>query len=71
MPFAFTEPSDSVDIPEATVDTDSVDSRRLTLCSEDLRGGSAGVCRGVEFVRGGTLGGNAGEILGVSFTATG
>jgi hypothetical protein len=73
VPFAFTEPKDSVEIPEATVEIDSEDSRLRTLDSEGLRGGSVGVCRGVLPVRGGGRGGSAGEIfgLGVASTAAG
>jgi hypothetical protein len=42
------EPSESVDMPEAIVDMDSLDSRRLRLrLSDGRRGGSVGVCRGV------------------------
>lgn len=62
LPFVLTEPSDSVDTPDATVEMDSDDSRRVTLRSEVLRGGRAG-----DFwlgFRGGGRGGSAGEILG-------
>lgn len=45
---------------------ESLDSRRWTLRSEGLRGGRAGVCRGVVEGRGGGRGGSAGEIFGVS-----
>lgn len=72
MPLVFTEPSDNVEMPEAIVEIDSVDSRRARLCSEDLRGGSVGVGRGAVALRGGGLGGRAGDSFGVSgFTAMG
>lgn len=73
VPFVFTEPKDSVEIPEAIVEMDSEDSRLRTLDSEALRGGRVGVGRGVLPLRGGGRGGSAGEILGlaVSFTGAG
>lgn len=74
VPFVLTEPKDSVEMPEAIVEIDSEDSRRVTVwCSEGLRGGRAGVCRGVVPLRGGTRGGSAGEIfeVGASLAATG
>lgn len=66
LPFVLTEPSDSVETPEAIVDIDSDDSRRVTLRSEDLRGGKAGDCW-LETLGGGR-GGSAGEILGAGFS---
>lgn len=44
LALVLTEPRDSVETPEATVDMDSVDSRRVRLRSDDLRGGRAGDC---------------------------
>lgn len=62
LQFVFTEPSESVETPDAIVDMDSVDSRRVTLRSDDLRGGRAGDCW--LGLRGGGRGGRAGEIFG-------
>lgn len=72
-PYVFTEPKDKFETLEAIVEMDSEDSRLRTLDSEDLRGGSVGVCRGVLPLRGGSRGGSAGEIFGlaVSFTTAG
>jgi hypothetical protein len=69
------EPRERVEMPEAIVEIDSVDSRRFKLrLSEGLRGGSVGVCLGVPLLvvlfRGGGRGGSAGEIFGLS-TAVG
>ena len=69
LPFVLTEPSDNVETPEAIVDMDSEDSRRVTLRSEDLRGGKAGDFWLV--VRGGGRGGSAGETRGGAFSASG
>jgi hypothetical protein len=70
------EPNESVDMPEAIVDIESVDSRRLKLrLSEGLRGGSVGVCLGVALLvvlfRGGGRGGRAGDSLGLSAATRG
>jgi hypothetical protein len=67
------DPSESVDMPDATVDMDSIDSRRVKLrLSDGLRGGKAGVCFGVPLLavllRGGGRGGRAGEIRGPAAT---
>jgi hypothetical protein len=69
LPFVLTEPSESVDTPDAIVDIDSDDSRRVTLRSDDLRGGKAGDCW-LGF-RGGGRGGRAGEILGAGCSICG
>ena len=69
-PFVFTDPNDSVDIPDAIVEIDSEDSRLRTLDSDALRGGSVGVCRGVLALRGGGRGGSAGETFGFSDSFT-
>jgi hypothetical protein len=69
-PFVFTEPNDKVEMPEATVEMDSEDSRLRTLDSEALRGGSAGVWRGVLPLRGGGRGGSAGETFGLAVLPT-
>jgi hypothetical protein len=68
------EPSERVDMPEAIVEMDSVDSRRFKLrLSEGLRGGRVGVCRGVlllvVLLRGGGRGGKAGDGLGLGISA--
>jgi len=66
------EPIDIVEMPEAIVEIDSVDSRRFKLrLSEGLRGGNVGVCRGVPLLlevlfRGGGRGGSAGDSRGLS-----
>lgn len=72
-PYVFTEPNDKVETLEAIVEIESEDSRLRTLDSEDLRGGSVGVCRGVLPLRGGSRGGSAGETFGlaVSFATAG
>ena len=62
LPFVLTDTKDSVDTPDAMVDIDSDDSRRVTLRSDVLRGGKAGDCW-LES-RGGGRGGSAGENLG-------
>lgn len=71
VPFVLTDPKDSVDMPDAIVEMDSLESRLAMLASDPLRGGSAGVGRGVVFDRGGTLGGSAGDCLGLSLTPLG
>lgn len=58
-------------MPEAIVEIDSFDSRRLRLrLSEGRRGGRVGVCRGVlllvVLLRGGGRGGKAGDNFGLS-----
>jgi hypothetical protein len=65
------DPSDNVDMPDAIVEIDSLDSRRLRLrLSEGLRGGRVGVCLGVLLLvvlfRGGGRGGRAGDGRGLS-----
>ena len=60
LPFVLLEPSDSVEMPEAMVDIDSEDSRRVTLRSDDLRGGKAGDCWLA--ARGGGRGGSSGVV---------
>lgn len=72
--MVFTELSDGVDIVDPTVEMDSMDSRGRTLRLDGLRGGRAGVGRGVPIVRGGGRGGSAGGGVGVTggkFTPSG
>lgn len=73
VPVLF-DPREIEDMPEAIVEIDSVDSRRVRLrLSEGLRGGNAGEGLGlpllVEPLRGGGRGGSAGETLGLSLGA--
>jgi hypothetical protein len=68
------EPSEKFDMPDAIVEIDSFDSRRLRLrLSEGLRGGRVGVWRGVPLLgvlmRGGGRGGSAGDDLGLGHSA--
>lgn len=69
LPLVLTEPSEMVETPEAIVDMDSEDSRRVTLRSEDLRGGKAG--DGWLGFRGGGRGGSAGETFGAGLSTSG
>ena len=69
LPFVLLEPSDSVEMPEAMVDIDSEDSRRVTLRSDDLRGGKAGDCWLA--ARGGGRGGSAGEMRAGGLSTSG
>jgi hypothetical protein len=68
------DPSERVDMPDAIVEMDSVDSRRFRArLSEGRRGGRVGVWRGVPLLgvllRGGGRGGSAGDGRGLGHSA--